>query len=206
MTFSSIEDNKEATTSKQIVDKMLNAMTEALAEGVETRQPNFEFYVKLYEAQQVTQEDKKVFYELLNRMRAEGINDDKHWIYKGEYVCRIHRNPFGNLCGYVGVPPGHPCHGMHYDEVHEKYESIRVHGGLTYSDTRHEWGKDNIWFLGFDTGHAWDLGLHPRMSTWGRFDDVTYKDMDYVTKECNNLAVQLEEIAKHNKNKNNNAK
>ena len=30
------------------------------------------------------------------------------------YACLIKRNPAGALCGYVGVPEGHPWHGSGY--------------------------------------------------------------------------------------------
>ena len=42
--------------------------------------------------------------------------------------CLIVRNRFGALCGYVGVPAGHPAHGKDYDDV-----DVSVHGGLTFS-------------------------------------------------------------------------
>ena len=37
------------------------------------------------------------------------------------------------MCGYVGVGPGHPSHGVHYDNV-----DVSVHGGLTFADGCHE--------------------------------------------------------------------
>ena len=44
--------------------------------------------------------------------------------------CLIVRNNGGALCGYVGVPKGHPDHGKDYDAV-----DVDVHGGLTFADT-----------------------------------------------------------------------
>jgi hypothetical protein len=56
--------------------------------------------------------------------------------------CLIVRGPSGSLCGYVGVAPGHPMHGKHYDAV-----DVEVHGGLTFARgcadmTREKW---EIW-------------------------------------------------------------
>lgn len=50
--------------------------------------------------------------------------------------------------GYVVVPPGHPLHGVSYQEL----RGIDVHGGLTYSEP----DIHNGWCLGFDTAHFGD--------------------------------------------------
>jgi hypothetical protein len=53
--------------------------------------------------------------------------------------CLVVRGPCGALCGYVGVRPGHPWHGVEYDSVETVEEdewgckSPDVHGGLTFS-------------------------------------------------------------------------
>jgi hypothetical protein len=46
------------------------------------------------------------------------------------YACLILRNHMGALCGYVGVPPGHPVHGTELDAIDGQVE---VHGGVTFS-------------------------------------------------------------------------
>lgn len=56
--------------------------------------------------------------------------------------CLIVRNPVGALCGYVGVPNGHPAYGKDYDDV-----EVDVHGGLTFAHrcaktpTEEDWQK-----------------------------------------------------------------
>jgi hypothetical protein len=55
--------------------------------------------------------------------------------------CLIVRGPVGALCGYVGVPSGHPLHGKDYDDAR-----VDVHGGLTFAHgcaeiTREVWEK-----------------------------------------------------------------
>lgn len=91
-------------------------------------------------------------------------------------ACLANRGPGGHWCGYVGVPPGHPAHGMDYDRVYDlfgDYDSdgyLDVHGGLTYAaECAHgpeessichvpEPGEpDNVWWLGFDCAHSGDL-------------------------------------------------
>lgn len=44
-----------------------------------------------------------------------------------ELPCLIVRNGLGALCGYVGVPEGHPWHGItHYD-----LDAAVVYGGVS---------------------------------------------------------------------------
>lgn len=51
---------------------------------------------------------------------------------------------------------------------------------------------DNVWWLGFDCAHAWDIS--PAFSH--RFEpDQTYRDIDYVTAQVQSLAKQLADIA-----------
>lgn len=82
------------------------------------------------------------------------------------YPCLVIRNPsVGNLCGYVGIPEGHPLFGEHYD-----IPDVEVHGGLTYGDEgmgeehdhqpyykpmRDKNGKRLYWY-GFDCAHSGD--------------------------------------------------
>lgn len=46
----------------------------------------------------------------------QGEPDRVEWRLLG-FKCLILRGPMGTLCGYVGVPPGHPCYGLNMDEV-----------------------------------------------------------------------------------------
>lgn len=105
------------------------------------------------------------------------------------YPCLIVRNPGGALCGYVGVPPGHPWHKKHYDEV-----AANVHGGLTYSDSCSDHvchvpkpgETDDVWWVGFDCSHVGDYS--PK---YGAFDNAgQYRNVSYVTAECIKLAFQ----------------
>lgn len=91
--------------------------------------------------------------------------------------CLIVRAHHGALCGYVGVPEGHPWHGKEYDNVRWANPAAKenwdyypdVHGGLTFagpcSEGKEEDGichkpgpgePDNVWWLGFDCAHAGD--------------------------------------------------
>src|SRR5579884_1161092 len=77
--------------------------------------------------------------------------DKEQWTDEATgYACLIKRNPVGALCGYVGVPEGHPWHGSGYspgysaeneDELSaalKLLDEVEVHGGLTYADSCQE--------------------------------------------------------------------
>ena len=85
--------------------------------------------------------------------------DKLQWIDEGTGLdCLIVRNGSGALCGYVGVGPGHPLHGVGYSQCmrtppcddswcgHSPGSLVDVHGGLTFADsctepTRELWNR-----------------------------------------------------------------
>src|SRR4051812_22063009 len=77
--------------------------------------------------------------------------DRLQWEHAG-LTCIAHRNHGGAWCGYVGLPPGHPAHGLGYNDVH----GVDVHGGLTYAEACaghvcHDpkpGEPDGLWWLG----------------------------------------------------------
>lgn len=119
--------------------------------------------------------------------------------------CLIVRNRGGALCGYVGVPGGHPAFGKNYDDVTQDGGGyIDVHGGLTFSDfcqpnqdeskgichVPGDGEPDQVWWLGFDCAHCDDVspGYDFRLPSFG---EATYKTVDYVKAEIRKLAEQL---------------
>jgi hypothetical protein len=118
--------------------------------------------------------------------------------------CLIHRGLSGALCGYVGVSESHPLFRRDYDEA-----DVRVHGGLTFSDMCagqegaghgicHIPGPgepDHVWWLGFDCAHSGDVcPAYDHRRSWSY--ESSYRDLDYVKRECASLAGQLHEAAK----------
>jgi len=125
----------------------------------------------------------------------------------------------GHWCGYAEVPPGHPLHGVDRNArmkpppgwldrarplqalsvmdlllVHDGSVPLglllEVHGGVTFAGAHHD---DTGWWFGFDCAHAGDLvpGL-PRIPG---APQCVYRDIDYVTMECQHLAEQLHQLA-----------
>lgn len=128
--------------------------------------------------------------------------DKKQWLDKATgYPCLIVRQiKMGHLCGYVGVPSGHPWFGQQPE--------VSVHGRVNYGDkcSGHicheceEGEDDNIWWVGFDAMHGDDrtmlTDLHAEAFkyiksfpyVWG-----TYRDFAYMENECRSLAKQAKE-------------
>lgn len=135
--------------------------------------------------------------------------------------CLIVRGPHGALCGYVGVPAGHPWHGVDYDDCKLKavpegeYDPdayVDVHGGLTFASgcghgenpaegICHVPGvgePDNVWWLGFDCAHRGDLtDMASPASIRERYPHPgdTYRDLAYVEWQCALLARQVAQMA-----------
>lgn len=129
--------------------------------------------------------------------------DRKEWRHEG-FACLIVRvSSHGALCGYVGVPPGHPWHGKGYDEVHDISPDLQVHGGLTYAaecrgavcHVPAPGEPEHLWWVGFDHAHAGDVS--PAYSArYGHLsDDDVYRDMEYATAGVEALAAAAKAAA-----------
>jgi hypothetical protein len=146
------------------------------------------------------EETKKRFQEAGVRGPWDTEPHRVEWRYAG-LACLAQRSySMLNWCGYVGVPPGHPFYGKKYTD--EGPYDLGVHGGLTYSAKCKgfichvpERGEDDVWWFGFDCGHAGDqipgLDFSAKacdlpMRNWAR-----YRDLDYVKGEVQGLAEQL---------------
>lgn len=118
--------------------------------------------------------------------------------------CLAKRNSMGAWCDYVGVAEGHPAFTKGYDAVR-----VDVHGGLTFSDFCQpgapaetichvpEPGEpERVWWLGFDCAHASDYApaFEARELTrfgFNAFGKGIYRTLNYVRRECADLAAQL---------------
>lgn len=130
--------------------------------------------------------------------------DKRQWADEATGLPCLIVRPHGSLCGYVGVPPGHWAHGVHYDD--NRLGHIEVHGGLTFSrgcmhgddESQGVCHKpapgepDDVWWLGFDTAHCWDVDPE-RSARWPELQpgDAEYRDMAYVAAQVAALAKQL---------------
>lgn len=139
------------------------------------------------------------------------------------FPCLIVRNHVGSLCGYVGVRPDHPLHGVHYQD--DRADGLSVHGGVTFTDFCDEDAEedsgichvpecgdiDRIWWFGFDCAHASDacplmhstqgkmLGIYNIFDSIvsgarGRSNRESYKDIAFVVSEIQSLASQLADV------------
>lgn len=130
--------------------------------------------------------------------------DKVQWIDEATNLdCLIHRGTSDALCGYVGLPPGHPFHGKDYNDVKRTDGSyLNVHGGLTFASpcsekVRADGGgichipapgrPANVWWLGFDCAHCDDKTPAYESTIL----NGTYRTLDYVKSEVVQLAAQL---------------
>jgi len=110
----------------------------------------------------------------------------------GGLIGLVFRSDMGHLCGYVGVPVGHPDHGKGYSAV-----DVEVHGGLTFDGSATGFVEywpggeaDGRWFFGFDCAHLGDVSPAMLRYRGGEGDD-TYRTVGYVRAEVVRLAEQL---------------
>jgi hypothetical protein len=126
--------------------------------------------------------------------------DRVEWRAHG-FVCLVVRGPVGALCGYVGVPPGHPWHGQGYDDV-----EAEAHGGLTYAE--HCAGHvchvpapgepEHLYWLGFDCAHMHDYAPATEHAIkrirlgreLERYPVTAYRSLPWVQEETERLAAQ----------------
>lgn len=134
-----------------------------------------------------------------NREVPNDEPDKAHWAAHG-FDCLIVRGPSGALCGYVGVPPGHPAFEQYYETV-----DVEVHGGLTFADRcapnanqeRSICHMDEfavhktVWWLGFDCAHCDDLCPAYMDQDYINSTHCIYRDFNYVQREVESLAKQL---------------
>ena len=115
------------------------------------------------------------------------------------YKCFIQRHPeLKHLCGYVELPEKHKLYGE-TNVDNEFLLNLDVHGGVTYANAKRIKRYENVlifsideyvpYVVGFDCGHAGDLV--PGVKS---FHEEMYRDIEYVTNECKNLAKQLKEL------------
>ena len=126
--------------------------------------------------------------------------DKAVWVDEAtDFDCMLVRNPGGALCGYVGVPGGHPFHGVDYNtcldhgtDCEERWEHrspdsvVSVHGGLTFAagcaktddPAKHvchilQTGRpEEVWWFGFDCSHYRDLDPRRVADDRKRYEDA----------------------------------
>lgn len=86
---------------------------------------------------------------------------EREWKHAGLSCAVVVTREAQNRCGYVRVPPKHPCHGKNYDNV-----DVSVHGGLTFSELEpcQEHADGQGWWFGFDCAHFQDARYDPSAS------------------------------------------
>jgi hypothetical protein len=105
------------------------------------------------------------------------------------FPCLVLRNDAcGFLCGYVAIPDGHPW------RVKDAASAADVHGGVTFDGGTLRDQGDRFW-VGFDCAHAWDISPFNALR-FGAERDQSYKDVEFVKRNCMGLAEQAKAASK----------
>lgn len=127
------------------------------------------------------------------------------WRHESGLALLMNRSSTGAWCGYVGLPPPHRYYARHYGKIEENAS----HQGLTFADyggghishTPRDGESREVWWIGFDCAHAWDLApamealtrsVMPEFTGYlreGRMD--VYRDLDYVRANVEDLAAEM---------------
>lgn len=109
----------------------------------------------------------------------------KDFIIAEKRAVIVKHDTLGHLCGYIGIPEGHPLHGKHYDDEAVPHE---VHGGWTYSEDHAPFVEaDGRWYFGFDCAHLGDYVPGASFSDPDNSED-TYRDESFVERELRQAA------------------
>ena len=140
---------------------------------------------------------------------ARGVWDDEpdraEWEHEG-FACLAVRHPtFGNWCGYLGVGPDHPLFGVPAAKAAKA--GLKGHWGVNFAapcdggmicHTKRPGVPQEVWWFGFDCGHARDLApaIEPIFLRAGHADDTPpelrreYRTLEYVREQVNEMARQ----------------
>lgn len=135
--------------------------------------------------------------------------------HSGLFAMASRDEDFGNLCGYVAVPPGHRLHGADLcDSGLTAYGGVNFSSSINYPESKHAelhqaMAQANLWWFGFDCMQALN-DIYPGMQGPGiessqgntkqmktafqnlqRSNGATYKNTAFVMNQCEMLAAQL---------------
>jgi hypothetical protein len=104
--------------------------------------------------------------------------DRLEWTHAGLY-CLMIRNDLGSWCGYVGVPPEHPLHGIHHSSCAygcqpEPYRDLDEITGIPEPESMKQWRREHPNYdCAYEKTHSPGamLEVHGGI-TWSDFSDT----------------------------------
>lgn len=122
--------------------------------------------------------------------------DKVEWFGSHGYPLLIVRNGAGALCGYIGVPKGHPWYNKGYDDIDPHPD---CNGGLTYAGIGNakisHFDAPGVFWLGFDCAHCYDFCPGMAAAGFALETDKSYKNIAYVRGDCESLAIEAHRAA-----------
>lgn len=107
--------------------------------------------------------------------------------------------------GFVGLPTGHPLFGKSIEELLNTPQIMdaffHVYGGICsagHLPDRYEEDAKKLWWIGCETSHGGDLFPLLKQENNPEMDILlsgqTYKDLSFIRKETNKLALFISRI------------
>lgn len=109
------------------------------------------------------------------------------------YKCYIKRNKVGALCGYVVAKKPELFINKETWEI-----GFEIHGNVTFNDFVENKQNQKEYLVGFDCAHMGDVV--PTLYELQVFYEPveSYKNIQYVIKECSKLAKQIKKLEDEN--------
>ena len=125
------------------------------------------------------------------------------WIRNGLVCVALRDMSLGIWKGFVGLDKSHPCFGQSVEDVLKAPSMLdaflSIYGGICtagYLPSRYEEDAKKLWWLGCETSHGGDL--YPLLKTTPDMDIMlsgqTYKDLNFIRRETNKLAMYVSRI------------
>jgi hypothetical protein len=139
-----------------------------------------------------------------------GEPDKVQWTDKETQLpCIIKRSPIAGMwCGYVGIPKEHSLYGLDSEEINH-LSILNIHGDITFAAACQEGPPeatichipqeeklDDVWWLGFDCAHSFDIIPNASGLLEILPDLSSYRDIDFAKDETTKLAKQLAALNK----------
>lgn len=122
--------------------------------------------------------------------------DRIEWRFDG-FPCLMVRSVItGAWCGYVGVAPGHPLHGQHFEDfMLDLPVEINYSRGCSgpICHVPEPGASDAVHWIGFDCAHAFDLypALSSELGSLLSHHHARYRNQDEVRHLVTALALEL---------------
>ena len=110
------------------------------------------------------------------------------WEIDGFRAVIMKHDEMQHLCGYAGIPQGHPLHSKQCDD-------IEVHNSISYeSDISPTGERDGLWWIGFHCAGLFDETPGEQGAPFPPIVPREYRDEEFVKKELFKMVAQIKAL------------